>query len=902
MSIRKRMMQDIDRDIADHIAMETQDNIDRGMSPEEARHAALRKFGNVTRVTEDTRSAWGYVWLEQVWQDLRFGARMFFKSPGFTGVAVLTLALGIGANTAIFSLIDAVMLRRLPVNKPEELVILRWKWEGPINHSNQPQFLGWPGCPGENPAGCSFSYPLFQQIHDEKNVFSGVFAFLDSPITRSAKINGQVREASALFVSGDFFSTLGVRPAFGRLLSPTDDTVNSLPVTVLSYGFWQSVFHGDPAVIGKAVLFEKTSYTVIGVTSPEPLQLDPGLATDLWLPLSSQNIMPRTSQNWFWLQIMARLKPGVRTSQAAAIVRSILVNNTTSGPEAIFPASDTISVDLPTAAYGKATLHQAFSKPLYVLLSAVVVILLISCANIAGLMLARNAVRRKEIAVRNALGASPGRIMRQLLTESLLLSLSGGVCGFLLGWRGAQTLANFFGPNLTWLVPMQIDVHPNLRILGFTASTTIFVGVIFGVLPAFLSRRVKVIPALKDGAMQATSGSSRGILGHTLIVAQMALASLLLIGAGLLVRTLSNLNSVPLGFDPQNVLVFSIDSTYSSPKQGNFQTLQEQLASLPGVSSVSSSSGPLIGERSRTYASSIEHPDAHLTANLFWVGPDFFKTMRIPLFAGRALNFHDVEDRQPGQNAVDTPVVISQQLAHKLFGNQAAVGRHFLMGEIDGPPTARRVVVGVVGEARLSGLRDVTLPVIYAPIVYLPVSRIAASFEIRTALNPGMMRSTVQTVVNRFDPNLLITNMKTQVEQIDQNIYQERLIANLSSLFALLALIVACIGIYGLLSYKVMRRTQEIGIRLALGAQRDHVLGIVMRQGAGLAGLGTFIGIGLAIGVTRYLQSFLYGVKPNDPWTIGAVGVLLIGIALLASYIPARRAMRIDPMEALRYE
>ena len=838
-------------------------------------------------------------------QDIRFGLRMLRKSPGFTAVAIITLALAIGANTTIFSLINAIMLRTLPVRDPQSLVLLRWAARGAPNPNAHPNAVVWDGCPGDNGGACSFSYPMFQQIQAEKEVFSGVFAFLEEPGT-VVNANGRISRASGLLVSGNFFPTLGVQPTLGRLLDPADDSSTAAPVVVVSYSFWQNVLGGDRAAVGKSVMIGKAPFTIVGVTGPQLLQLDPGLATDYWAPFSSQPTLPKTAANFFWLQIMARVKTGISVSQAAAATSTVFAASTTTGPNPIFAPGDVPHIELPTAAYGEASLRQSFSRPLYVLLAAVALVLLIACANVAGLMLARSTVRRKEIAVRAALGASRGRIIRQLLTESLMLSAAGGAFGVLIGYWGADGVAAFLTWNRTWFIPLQVDVHPDARVFLFALLVSTVVGLTFGLAPAFSSGKVELVPALKEGTI-SSAGASRGsrtTLGNALIVAQMALAMLVLVGAGLLVRTFTNLKAVNPGFDPQNLLLFTLDTTYSNRTGGNLQILypelQEQLAGLPGVTSVSHSGGPplsgMVGV-GKTHILTEDQPASPIQVDVLSAGSNFFKTMRIPILAGHTFNAQDSAQNQSGKVPDTRPIVINEKLAHLLSNSQSPVGRFFSVGGRTTVLSVRREVLGVVGDARTSRLRDAVMPTIY-----LPLDNNLGTVEIRTATDPNALIPEVRAAIGRFDPNLLVTDMKTQMEQIDQNIYQERLVANLSSLFALLALIVACVGIYGLLSYQVTRRTQEIGIRLALGAQRGDVLRIVLRQGAVLAILGALIGVGAALAVTRYLQSFLFGVKPSDPTTIVGVAFLLIAVALLASYIPARRAMKTDPIVALRYE
>ena len=829
--------------------------------------------------------------------DLRFAFRQLRKSPGFTAVAIITLAFGIGANTAIFSLINAIMLRTLPVKDPGSLVILKWVAKRPPQIESG---SAWAACPAIDPPACSFSYPMFQQLRTQQQVLSGLFASVPTPTNVAINVSGHPGHANGLYVSGDFFATLGTHPLFGRLLTSADDS-ESAPVVTLSSTFWRKTMAGDYGVLGKPIMIGKRQFTIVGVAPS--IELDPGVPQDVWMPLSLQ---PKTDPHPFqftegkaiWLQLIGRLKPGISPQQAAVAVSTIFAAGAAQGPDAIFSAGDAPHIELLSVARGLSSLRRFLSQPLFLLFAAVALVLLIACANIAGLMLARAAERKKEVAVRSALGATRGRLLRQFLTESLLLSASGGVAGCLLGYLGAKALAAFFTRN--WWMPIAFDVHPDVRVLAFTFLAAAGVGLLFGAAPVFLHRQLSLAPVLKEG-----SGGIGGVrsgkleVAGILVTAQMALAVVVLVGAGLLVRTLANLKHVEPGFDPRNLVIFGVDTTYRGSGTSDLQAfhtqIQSQLAALPGVTSVTYSEVPLLtggGMQVDLYPENGTQP--LFNVDVLRIARNFFQTMRMELLAGRTFNEQDLKrTMSPGPGAYQ-PVVINQTFAHRIFGNQNPIGRYFRQGS---PTSPISEVVGVVADAKYDSLRTSVAPTIYA---LLGDER--ATFEVRTAIDPNAMMPAIRAAITRFDPNLLITDMKTQQEQIDQNIYQDRLIANLSSLFALLALIVACVGIYGLLSYQVTRRTQEIGIRLALGAQRADVLRIVLRQGMVLAIVGAVIGIAAALAVTRYLQSFLYGVKPNDPLTMIAVAFLLIAVALLASYIPARRAMNTDPMVALRYE
>jgi len=840
-------------------------------------------------------------------QDVRYALRQLRKTPGFTTVAVLTLALGIGANTAIFSLINSIMLRTLPIDDPGRLVQLNWVSSGEAEFHGSYNFGG---CLESGNAfadsGCTFSYPIFERMKTQHDVFSGVFAFVPARLT--VNFIGRTSAVQGLLVSGDFFTTLGAKPALGRLLGPSDDTDGAFPAVVVSYQFWQSVLGADSAVIGKPIRVNRTAATIVGVASPGSVDLDPGVTTDFWLPLSLQPAVapyfPKRTTASPWLEMMARLKSGVGVGRAEAAASTVFASMTTTGPDAVFKAGVLPRVELPVAAHGLATLRQEFTRPLSVLFGAVAVVLLLACANLAGLMLVRSTARRNEVAMRAALGASRLRIVRQLLTESILLCVAGGSGGIVLGYWGAQALVAFL--SLNWFRPFHLDVHPDWRVFGFTLLASVFVGMLSGLAPASAGARIDLVSALKDIEGKSGGISLRAWLtpGKALVVSQIALTMVVLAGAGLLVRTLANLKAVNTGFDPQNLVIFGVDSTFSSRTGENLKSLgldlQEQLAAVPGVTSVSYSSFPPIsGSSIENTLDSIGQAKS-LEENVYYlpVAPDFFRTMRIPLLAGRTLNARDVQNQDSSWTYEVAVAVVNESFARRHFGKQNPVGQRF---HAQGA-TSETEIVGVVGDSKYNELGSDIRPVVYVPIHYDSDANSVGEFEVRTALDPKAMMPGLRAAVSRFDSNLLITDMKTETEQIDQNIYQERLIASLSSLFALLALVVACIGIYGLLSYQVTRRTHEIGIRLALGAERADVLRAVLRQGAVLAITGALIGSAAALAVTRYLASFLFDMKASDPLTMAAVAVLLVAVALVASFIPARRAMKVDPMVALRYE
>ena len=1013
----KRMLDELDADIREHIERETQDNIERGMTPEEARYAAVRKFGNVTRVKEDTRDVWRVAWLEDLWQDIRYGLRMLRNSPGFTAVAVLTLALGIGANTAIFSLIDAVMLRSLPVEKPSELVVLQWgahkapRINGYMSSGDCISNLRFGAA---NPTGCSFSEPMFREIRNS-NQFSGVAAFANSgPLSLTG--NGPASMISGQLVSGDFFRTLGLKAAAGRVLDLTDDSPTGAPVAVLNYGYWQSAFGGARDVVGRTVELNGAAFTIVGVIEQRFAGITPGSDYDVWLPLAAGPRInnPRMWEDrqekvtWWWLTILGRLKAGTPMLQAQAAVSGMFRNEMLHGAIPLFeagggmpgppgprsvggPTSRTMvmgapvpagaravpapsgggtqstvvvggpmppaargqgaaRVQAPSAAIAQAqappdeaneprtlskpddeptiTLVNAqtgltgsrgrFANPLYVLMFAVGIILLIACSNVAGLMLARAAARQKEMALRLALGAGRMRIVRQLLTESLLLAATGGILGIVFASWGSHAIVSFVSNNQPR--PLAFATGLDLRVLGFTVAVSLLTGILFGLAPAFRSVRVDVTPALKEGFSASTKvshgGARRFGVGNALVVTQVALAIVVLVGAGLLVRTLQNLRSIDVGFDSHNLVIFGINPSLAGYKDAQirsfYQDLQGRLTETPGVKSASYSMVPLLS--GALMATMFNWPgapqDRPSESDVLEIGPNFFSTMHIPFVAGRNFSTSDYEiaasafaSEASGSAppSVPTPVIVNQAFVAKFLGKENPLGKRFGQSAAsqDGPASPGYEIIGVVLDAKYNDLRREISPIMYKP---QSAAFGGAAFEVRTAGDPQGLVPVIRKVVAEINPNLPLRDVTTESQQIDRLLFQERLVARLSGFFGLLALALACIGLYGLLAYEVARRTREIGIRSALGAQRGDVLRLVVKQGLLLAVVGAVAGIGVALGVTHYLKSMLYDVSAYDPVTIIVVSVLLILVALAACLIPAQRATNVDPMVALRYE
>ena len=901
---RKRKQSDFAAEIEAHLELETERLKERGLSEEEARVAARRAFGNVTQAQERFYESGRCLWWDHLVQDLRFGLRMLRKNPGFTAIAVLTLALGIGANTAIFSLIDAVMLRPLPVPDPQHLVVLKWEArQWPQTHA----YSAWSACPIKAtglkepaPAGCSFSYPMLEQMRAEKNIFAAAFAMVPSP-QLGVSIDGNASFAEGEFVSGDFFPALGIRAAWGRLLAAADEGANASPAVVLSYDFWNRRFGGAPAAVGKSIVVNGIPSTIVGVAPPSFPGLDPGIVHDLWLPLSAQNRLihqwSETDAGAWWLMVGARLKPRVTLAQAEAAAQLVFTRGVTGGANPMLKREDAPRLELISLAHGLATLRKSFGEELFMLMAAVGLVLLIACANVASLTLARAAARQKELAMRFALGAARGRIIRQLLTESLLMAAAGGLLGIVLAYLGANALAAFLTSN--WYSSLEINVHPDLRVLGFTMAIALLTGILFGLAPALRSTRIDMTPALKESAASVPGTAPIGRrfgAGNVLVVAQVALSILVLVGASLLARTLINLATMNTGFDARNVALFSLEPELNGYKGERlaslFPELQRRLSALPGVTSVGYSAVPLVsGAYSATDVYFPDQPDHSPQVAVLNVGPDFFETMRIPLLAGRSYNSQDYADTSEKKTQV---VIVNNTFARRFFGQHNPVGQLLSQGKGKPPDTE---IIGVVQDTKYYSLREDVEPTIYFPM--LPGG---ATFEVRTASDPKALLPSIRRAVQSVDSNLPIYHLMTQTEQIDKQIFQERMVAWLSGAFALLALLVACIGLYGLLAHEVARRTHEVGIRMALGASPRQVLALVLGRGIRLVSVGVVMGIGAALGLARYLQSLLFGVRPIDPLAYASVTILLLIVTLGACYLPARRATKVDPMVALRYE
>jgi predicted permease len=934
----RRVEADLDQEVHSHLAMLVEEKIRDGMPPGDAHRAARIELGGIEQVKEQVREDRIGNWFHSVLSDCRYGVRQCRRNAGFTAVAVLTLALGIGANTAIFSLIDAVMLRSLSVRDPQSLVVLRWQ-----AHHN-PKYHGYRSygdCGrSDQGSGCSFSIPFFDRLYAEAKVFSGLTAF-SGPMQFDVGGNGPASIGRGELVSGDFFETIGVETVIGRPLGPEDDKLSAPLVAVLSYGYWHSMFGGSPSAVGRTLQLNGVSCTIVGVTSKGFTNLAPGKTQDFFLPIRSvahfnlgwltQSTLA-DSQSW-WVVVVGRLKSGISLGQAQTATTTIFSNEMLGAAKPLAREDDDPAIVLVPANRGLYGQRRGYSTVLYVLMSAVGFVLLIACANVAGLTLARSNARQREMAVRLALGGGRWRIARQLLTESLTLSLAGGALGVLLAQWGVRTLQALFTTGSDQPFPFVVGL--DWRVFAFTLGVSVFTGLLFGSAPALRGTLVDLAPALQGGASTPQAIAGRGLhLRGALVVAQVALSIVVLVGAGLLVRTLEDLRAVDPGFDTHNILLFEMNPSllgYTDEGiQGLYRDLRDRFAAIPGVVSASYASVPLLsGSLSTTDIHFPGEPEkSSVETDVLAVGPEFLSTLHIPLLDGRnftTADFAAAAMREAATKAASKsakqaatadpdaalltpatvtapiPVLVNDAFAKRYFAKQNCLGRHLdqALGEEPSshPRSPGYQIVGVVGNTKYAYLRREI-----QPAMYVPLTRGGAHFELRMAIEPTAVLPVIRNIVNAFDSNLPVFDVRTQSERIEQLIAQERIIARLASFFGLLALLLACIGLHGLLSYEVSRRTREIGVRVALGAQQHNVISLVIKQGMVLVLLGAVLGVTAALGLTQYLRSLLFGVEPMDPLTFASVVTLLFLIALAACYIPVRRASRVDPVVALRYE
>ncbi|PYU46888.1 MAG: permease [Acidobacteria bacterium] len=894
--LRRRIYGDLSDEIRGHLEEKIQEFVQKGMSRKEAAAAARREFGNVGLSEESSREVWRWPSTEDFFMDIRYGLRTLARNPGFAAVAVLTLALGIGANAAIFSLMNALLLRTLPVNNPSQLVLFgEGKWGGIMDEL-------------PNRSWQLFSFPFYRQVQGDSSAFSDVTAISSMSSAPHGTIgdSAETEEIYAHLVSGTFFSTLGVNPILGRTFGEDDDRIpGGSPVAVASYAWWKRRFGGAPSIIGEKMSIGSTVYTIIGVTPQEFFGTSVGESPDVWIPLSMEEVLPPgwkglNDKMFQSLYIIARRRPELSIEQAQTNV-NVLFKQAALEMAGSQPAKKQLDgiqhafIKLTPAASGLSRLRVQFSQPLRALMAAVGLVLLIACANIANLLLARATNRQREIAVRMSMGAGRWRVIRQLLTESFTLAMLGAVLGVALAsWASKLLLVMVSGGPET----IPVDVGLDSRVLVFVVLVSLATPLLFGMAPAWRAARVELNSSLKQGRNIAAVNSP---LARALVVGQVALSLVLLVGAGLFLRTLVNLTNVDMGFDKHNVLVFGIEPASVGYKEDSrltrlYQEIERRVSAIPGVRAASFSFFTFNqGAWSEDAWTPEESPEAKGNREVVYnkVGRGFFSAMGLKLLSGRTF------DQQDSENSPKV-AVINETMARLFFPNESPLGRRFRMDGPDAKPENDRIVVGVARDAKYMALKERPWPAAYLP--YSQEPGYLWNFEVRYSGDAGSTAPAVRQVIHDVDPRLPVTGAGTLAEQVDHSVVDQRLTAQLSSFFGLVAVFLACIGIYGLMSYAVVHRTNEIGIRVALGAQQGQVLRLIMRQGLVLAASGVAVGIALALIFTRLLRSLLFGVQPFDPVTFIGVAFLLTLIALAACYLPARRAMRVDPVVALRYE
>ena len=893
---RHRVYDELSEEIRAHLDEKIEELVAAGMPRKEAAASARCELGNLTLLEEESRAVWRCPSAEDFFMDIRYGLRTLARNPGFTAVAVLTLALGIGANTAIFSLMNAVLLRNLPVNNPSQLVLFgAGKWGGIMDEVPSRSWQ-------------LFSFPFYRDVQADKSVFTDVTALASMP----NEVHGTIGESSeseaiqARLVSGTYFSTLGVHPILGRTFTEDDDRIpGSSPVAVASYAWWKRRFGGDPSIIGKKMSVGPTVYTVIGVAPAEFFGTTVGESPDVWIPLSMQELLPPSWKGlhdklFQSLYIIARRKPGlsVEEAQANLNLRFQRFLHEIIGSQPTQKQLDDIQrafIELTPGALGISRLRAQFSNPLRILMAAVGLVLLIACTNIANLLLARATNRQREIAVRMSIGAGRMRVIRQLMTESFLLATLGAILGIAFATWTSKLLLLMVSAGAQTL---PLSVAPDSRVVLFTLLVALVTPLLFGMAPAWRAARIELNSSLKNGRSTAPVHSP---LAKALIVAQVALSLVLLIGAGLFLRTLVNLTNVDMGFNKNSVLLFRIEPASVGYKQDSrlarlYEQIEQRVTAVRGVQAASFSMFTFNqGSWSEDAWAQQESPEVKSNREILYnkVGTGFFSTLGLPLVAGRTFDLQDTA------NSLKV-AVINETMARRFFPNMSPLGRTFRFGGPDAKLENDRTVIGVVKDAKYMALKERRWPAAYLP--YSQEVGYLWDFEVRYSGDAGSIVAAIREAIRQVDPRIPVTGVGTLAEEVDRSVVDQRLTAQLSSVFSIVAVFLACMGIYGLMSYSVVHQRNEIGIRMALGAQQGQVLRLILRQGFLLAAAGVAVGVALAFMLTRFLGSLLFDVRPVDPVTFVCVACLLMLVSLSACYLPARRAMRVDPVVALRYE
>jgi predicted permease len=893
---RRRIAHELDDEIQFHLEQQVAENIAAGMSPEESRYAAMRAFGNPTVLKEETRDTWGWIAVEQIVKDLRYGLRMLGKNFGFSAVAVATLALGIGANAAIFTVINAVMLRALPVEHPEELVTV----------GNPARVHSWgTGTPRTD----VFSYPLYRELRENNQVFSSLLASSNLGSLRIA-FDGGPETASGRLVTENYFQALGVEALLGRTFTADDGRKpGSDPVLVISYGYWRRRFSADASVIGRKMQLNNYPFTIIGVAPPGFFGEVVGDRPDLWAPMMMQpQLLPGRnfleSVNDAALLLIGRLKPGVTIEQARTNVNEVVKRALTVTLDARMSPDDRnamqnakFAVAVLPGSRGLSRLRQEFSTALLLLLGMVALVLLVACVNVANLMLARSEARRREIAVRVAMGAGPGRIVRQLLTESVLVALIGGALGLLLAQWGSAVLVSLANTGDQRPLSLALD----WRVLGFTGAICLSAAIVFGLAPALRFLNVRPGAALKEGGRRAET-DPKSSFRRILISAQIALGALVLMTAGLLVRSLRNLQEADLGYSRDRLLLARVDILESGYRGAAIQNMTRELidrfAALPGVRSVTvSSNGLFSGDES----SDAIRVDGVASANQLdnvtaddEVGPNYFSTIGDPIVLGREITSEDLA-------RAAHVAVVNETFAKFYFGGRNPLGHKITMQDSQHPDSFE--IVGVARDVHDHSVRDTVRRRMYAPLTSAGFDDLGAyNFEIRAVGDSHVLVNSIRTTIRNLNPDLAVDNIKTASELVTDTLTSQALMAELSTFFGGLVLVLVCVGLYGSMTYRVARRTREIGVRMALGAPREGLIWMVTREACIELAIGGPIGIAAAIAATRLFKAMLFGLSETDPLSIASTILALAGVCLAAAIVPVQRAIRVDPISALRHE
>lgn len=897
---QKKAESEFDAELQAHLQLLTENFLHQGMNSQDADSAARRQFGNTTLLRQRQRESRAFLSPFTVLQDVQYGLRMLRKSPGFTVIAVASLALAIGANTTIFSLAKSLLYDRLHVPHPEQLRLLRWFGnDHNVVHSMWGDF---DPAPGGGMLGSCFSYPVFEQLRLHSHALEGLAAYNEDSMNLTVRENAQ--RAIVDMVSGNFFNVLEVQAQLGRSLQPSDDQPGApSPVAVISDALWEREFGRSPSALGQMIKVNHALFTIVGVaprgfTGAKNVQTAP----EVFVPITMQPVIdPKGDEGGFiddpdmwWVVLVGRAKPEVTDAQAQAEM-NVAMAAAVRGTMRV-KVGDTIPLlRLDDGSRGNGFAAREFGKPVYVLLALTGFVLLLACANIANLLLARGAQRQREMSVRIALGAGRGRVLRQLLTESLLLAGIGGAGGLLLGYAGRNVIPRLMAN--AW-DRHQMNVPMDWGVFAFAAAVTLLTGVVFGLAPAWLAARSEVSSSLKESA-QTTTRRRKGLGGKAIVGFQIALSTLLVVGAGLFLRTLMALDSIDVGFRTDHLILFEVDPPAKRYEKGMdvklHQRLEQEFAALPGVEGVAPAQAPYLAGTMNNAdfmtEGEADKGDHSSTEDVNVVGNSFFKTMEIPMVSGRSFGSQDTASSLK-------VAIINQALAKKRFPNMNPVGKRF---RTDGNANAWVQIVGVCADTRYATLRDPAPPQFFMP--YVQQANVGGlTYAIRTQLPVAGLLAALRRVLQGADRDLPIIDVRTQQEQIEANMQMERLFAALTVGFGVLALALACVGIYGIMAYSVINRRNEIGIRLAMGARPGQVRRMILRESTWLAVTGIGVGVGAALLLTRLVKSMLYAIQPYDPTAMTAGILLLLAVALAASLIPARRAAGMQPMEALRHE